>query len=701
MDYGKHADALDGLTKSQSADSDNRDAGREAHLFIEKRDGQWEPYWWNLNEGKPRYTFDMTGPIVDQVAGELEQADFDIVVKPAGGASTKDDAKILDGLVRNIENISNAKDIYNLAGRNMITAGIDGWQIAQKFVDDDSFEQDLVIEPIANFIDSVWFGPFKLPDASDAPWCMVLEAMPKGAYDDRWSEGSGQSISEDRLSEAYYNKEEHVIVGQLYYIKQRARELWLMSDGGILENTEKNQMVRDEMAQAGVTVVKTRKRNKNIVMSRLLDGGDWLAEAQETVFNQIPVIPTIGNFKIFENKLLYRGVVEKLYDAQRVFNYSMSREIEEGALAPRAKYWATLKQTAGHEDSLRTLNTNADPVQHYTPDPAVPGAPQQQGGAAINPGLRAISESMNGVIRQTGGLYAANMGDNPNAQSGVAIKRLQDKGDTGTIKYFKAQERAICRTARILIDAIPVVYDTARQVRILKEDGSFDMKVLNQSIQDKQVMPNGEVVLGAMVTVNDVSKGKYDVTCSAGPSFQNRQEETVAAMTEMVGIMPEIMKMGGDLLFKNLNSPGMDLLAERLREQLYKAGQIPFEQQTDEEKQQTQQAQQQPPPEDPGMVLAKAEAGKAEAQGQKVQVDAMIAQSREQRENFKAEQAAQKQQFDQMFTMMTGAADQLATQANTLKVLREALGIDTAAGPTGLAAIVEQSGLVLETQRKQ
>jgi len=171
-DYTNHADVLVMLTATQDADEDNRNAGREAHLFVDKRDGQWEPYWWNASEGRPRYTFDMTGPIVDAIAGEIEQASFGIRVQPAGGDATKDDAKLINGLIRNIENISNATDIYNMAARNMVTAGLDGWQIKQKFVDDDSFDQDLVIEPIANFIDSVWFGPFSKPDASDATWCV-------------------------------------------------------------------------------------------------------------------------------------------------------------------------------------------------------------------------------------------------------------------------------------------------------------------------------------------------------------------------------------------------------------------------------------------------------------------------------------------------------------------------------------------------
>lgn len=664
-DFTDHGAVLLGLTASQNADSDNRDNAREAHLFIEKRDGQWEPYWWNANDKKPRYTFDMTGPVVDQIAGEMEQADFDIVISPAGGDATKDDAKLLDGLIRNIESISSASDVFNLAARGMVTAGLDGWQIKQKYVDDDSFDQDLVIAPVANFIDSVWFWPFKLPDASDSQACIVLEAIERMDYDDRWPEGKGQSVSEDRLSEAYYNKHDQIIVGQLYYIKKVPRELLLMSTGEVIEQTPEVQSILDELALAGVTIEDTRTRDKDVVMSRLFDGSGWLGEEQKTVFNQLPVIPDIGNFKIFENKLLYRGVVEKLIDPQRVFNYSKSREIEEGALAPRDKYWMTLKQQAGHEDTLATMNTNADPVQTYNVDPKAPGPPPRTGGATINAGLNTLSNDMNGIIRQSAGLFAANMGDNPGLQSGVALKRLQDKGDTGTIKYFKAHERAIRRTARILVDAIPVVYDTRRQVRILKEDGSFDMKVINEKtmIQDQQT--------GKLVVLNDVTKGKYDVACSAGPAFQNRQEETVSAMTEMAQVMPEVLQTGGDILFNNLTSPGMDLLAARLRLQLFQAGAIPEDQQTDEEKQKAAEAAQQQPPPDAATLLAQAEQSKAEAQNNKVMIQAQAIQRQEDRKDFEAEQAAQQQRFDQVMDTMTQVLAGLDTNTKAFKTLRE------------------------------
>lgn len=699
-DYTNHSDVLDALKKSQDADQDNRDAAREAHLFVDKRDGQWEPYWYNISRDRPRYTFDMTSPVVDAVSGEMEQADFDISIRPAGGDTTKDDAKLLDGLIRNIENISNAKDIFNLAARNMVTAGIDGWQVKQKYADDDSFDQDLVIEPVANFVDSVWFGPFNNPDASDAEWCIVLEAIERTEYFKRFPKGSGNSVSQDRRAQAYYHKHDHIVIGNLYYIEKRQRQLLLMTSGRVLE-ADQVAGVLDELAANGDTVKATRNRPKNIVKSRLLDGSGWLNAAQETVFNQIPVIPTIGNFKIVESKVIYRGVVEKLLDPQRVFNYSKSREIEEGAFAPRAKYWMTQKQAVGHEDELGTLNTNSDPVQFYNPDSEAPGPPQQNGGAQINPGLQAISNDMRGVMNQTAGLFAANMGQEIGPQqSGVAIERLQNKGDTGTIKYFSAQERAICRTARILVDAIPVVYNSERQVRILKEDGSFDVTTLNQPVFDQQT--------GRLVTVNDLSKGKYDVTCSAGPSFQNRQQETVSAIAEIAAVDPSAIQMGSDILFNNLTTPGMDLLAARKRRQLFQAGVIPEEQLTDEEKQEVAAAQQaaaqNPPQPDPATLLAQAEIGKAQAQANKVTVDAQVAQRREDREDFKAQAqlsneqakiAQQQQQFDfnqflaiqqQQAQQQQAIIDNQKTLAETLKTIKDAIGVDTIVGPGNAAA---------------
>ncbi len=691
--YEDHEHVINALGKSQDDDQDNRDAAREAHLFVDKEDGQWEPLWWNANEGNPRYTFDMTGPMVDIIAGGMEQQDFSISVRPAGGDVTKDDAKILDGIIRNIENISGANDIYTTAGRNMVTGGIDGWQIKQEYTDDDSFDQDLLIKRVPNFIDSVWFGPFTEPDASDAPWVVVLEAMSKEAYEEKYPDGSGKSVADGRSETAYFYKAEQVVIGNIYYFTTEEKELLLMTSGRVIE-AEDVEPALDELEAPGDTVRERRKRSKKTVVSRLFDGGTWLNDAQDTVFKHLPVVPTFGNFKVFENKILYRGVVKKLMDPQRVFNYTKSREVEENALSPRGKYWMTKKQAQGHTAELATLNTNADPVQFYNADPSAPGAPLQQLGGQVNPGLAVLAADMQGVMERTAGRFAASIGDNPGLQSGVAIKALQSRGELGSIKFTTAQEMAICRTAKILIAAIPATYTGERQQRLLKEGGGEETVTLNQEVQDEQTK--------RMITINDLSRGKYDVVCKAGPSFQNKQQETVSALTEISQIDPSALQIGGDILFNNMSSPGMELLAERKRLQLFNSGVIPEEQLTDEEKEKLAAIQQQPKEPTPEERiaaaqegLAQAEIGKVEKTGDKLEVDAAVAQRKEDRADAEAlhrmESEDKKFDFEQFMTVQNDQITQQKEIAATLKLIREAMGAETVTGPSVIRAFAETS----------
>jgi hypothetical protein len=422
------------------------------------------------------------------------------------------------------------------------------------------------------------------------------------------------SVGEGRQGEAYFDKASHIIVGELLYREEYDRELVLMSNGQTLEDTEDLKSVIDDLMLMDVTEVKRRKRKAYMWYSRFFDGSDWLEEKKLTVFDRPPVIPVYANYKVFENKSVYHGAVEKLLDPQRVMNYSLSREIEEGALAPRAKWWMTMAQAAGHEDTLATLNTNSDPVQFYNPDSDALGAPQQSGGAQINPGLRTISESMRQIIGQAAGMFAANMGDNPGLQSGVAINALQNKGDNGTYKYFEALQVAIAATGRLLVKAIPKVYNNARTMRLMYEDGTYEVAEINQTVIDQET--------GDVVVVNDLSQGTYDVVCQAGPAFQNRQQETLAALSEIAKLDPSIMQIGGDVMLNSINTPAAKTLAERKRAQMLQQGLIPEDQMTEDEKEKmAQRAQAAQGQQDPAMVLAQAEMAKAQAEMLNAQIN--------------------------------------------------------------------------------
>ena len=693
--FNDHDYCLKELKKSQEADHDNRERVREALLFVHKRDGQWEPRWWDANKGRPRYTFDFTTPIIDQIAGSMERSDFDIRITPAGGQSSKETAATLDGLVRHIENVSRAVKTYNASARRMAITGFDGWRVVQKYADE-GFDQDLVIEKIGNFSDRVWFGHFEEEDASDCQMAWVLTGLEKSEHERKYPDSTGQSVSSDSTSNSYYHRTDLIMVGEFLYIKETPRELVLMNNGTVYEDNDEYKALVDELAEMGITEERRRKRSNKTVYSRKFDTNGWLEKEQETVFDWIPVVPCFCNFDIVEDKIIYSGAVEKIIDPQRVVNYSLSREIEEGALAPRAKYWMSEAQAEGHIDTLQTLNTNSDPVQLFNPDPELPGPPQQNGGAQINPGLRTISEAMRGIIGQSAGMFAANMGDNPGLQSGVAISRLQDKGDVGNNKFSNSREVAQAHTAKILIHAIPKVYTPGRQVRILNEDQSFKMVTIGEEMIDTETMQK--------VILNDLSQGTYDVTCSSGPSFKSRQSETVTAMTDLGAIDPTVIELGGDILMKNIPAPGMDQLSERKRALLLKQGAIPESQLTDEERQMMQQQAQQPPQEDPMMVAARAEEMKAQADMVSAQTKQMEVQGEQQKvqgemalkaETLKIDQyKAQTDRFEAQIKKATALAEIQGKAASAAKAISEAEAqdIENDAAVSGIIGLMEKLG---------
>jgi len=450
VDFADYTKVNQLLRESQTADRDNREKAREVTLFLKKPDGQWEPEIVKNMKGRPMYTFDRCNPIVRSISGEMKQADFDIQVRPSGGDASKDTAKLLDGLVRNIENISNASQVFGAAGKKMVEVGFDAWRVTTEWADGDSFDQDLFIRKIANSVDRVWFDTnAEMQSMEDASWAFVLQSMSPDAYDEKFPDGSKQSVGEDRFSNSYCQKPENIVVGEFLYKKPITIELVLMDNNKVYQVDDDFEKVVDDLKRLGVNEVKRRKRDSHKVFTRFFDGANWLKPEQETVFQWIPVIPTFGNFEISENKVIYHGVVQHLMDAQRVLNYAASRDIEEGALAPKDKLMITREQAAKDTATLETMNTNNHPAQLYTHVLNQP-APYRLGGAQMNPGLQTTIATMGQMITESSGMFAANQGQQLANESGVALERLQNKGDIATIDYYDSQEVAICHTARII-----------------------------------------------------------------------------------------------------------------------------------------------------------------------------------------------------------------------------------------------------------
>lgn len=723
MDYENINDVKKGLIDAQDADTDNRDRVRENHAFLEKEDGQWEPEFIQKSKGRYRGTFDKCNAHVNAVVGEIQQADFDIRVRPSGGDATKELAKTYDGLIRNIETMSNATNVYQMAARDMVAAGIGGWEVVTDWADSDSFNQDFIIRWVSDYENRVWFDSGALrQDMSDANYVYILDNITNDEYYERFPDGSGNSVSDDQHYTIYEYKPDFITVGRFIYKKEYIKTLALMSDGSVYEKDDDFKSVVDELESQGITVEQESKRKSYKIYSRLFDGDSFLTEPEETVFRSLPVIPCFGNFAVRDGKIIYHGDVLHMMDAQRAYNYARSREVEDIALSPSDVFFVTREQmkVPADKDAMERINTSAQRTYFYTPDPSNGGAPpSRSGGPQISPGTQQASQ--NALLDMQTTTASAALPENLSGQawSGVAIQAMQNQANTGSIRYFKALEIAICATAKVLVEAIPYLYDTTQQKRILNEDGSYEMAEINKQEVDLQT--------GKTVYLNDLRQGKYDVTCDVGPAFKNRQQETVKALTELSQAVPGVGELAADIQLKNIASPGIDLVAERVRRQLVGSGVIPESQLTDEEKQELQQAQllaqQQPQEPTPQDKLANAELARVQAETQDVQARAIMKQEelriKEQKDLMEAQYRAEKLQMDELMLLMKQQQNQLTnqqaileaningqaqiyetlnTQADTLKKLREAMGVDTIVGDNNMEAYIQQAETITEQQ---
>ncbi len=699
LDFTKRIDVQKALESAQESQRDMRLIVKEVELFLHKKDGQWESsIIQQRGASRPRYTFDMCNPIVDQVSGPLQRSDFAIKVRPAGGDATKDIAKTYAGLVRNTENLSKAKTlIYNPAIKKIVATGLAGWEIKQKYVNAKSFDQDLIIEPTTNVIETLWLDEHSLlQDNSDGMMGWKLIPMSKHAYKKQWPKGSGQSVGTNQQSIAYTQKPEFVVVAKFFYLKAKKTTLVQMSNGRVYDqDSEEYGKIKDDLRDAGVTEDGTRESEIMTCYQRFYDGSDWLNEEEKTVFDFIPLVLAYGNFEIIENKIIFSGEVQHIMDSQRVLNYSETKKVEETALSPKSKILATRKQVGANKEEWRTMNTNNEPVLFYDVDQDNPTPPFRLDGGQVNMGLESVSQNMRSNIQSSSGMFGPQMGNNPFQQSGKALEIQVDQGNEGKEDYFNALVIAYERTAQILINAYPKLITNKRQVRLLNQDGTFDMAMLNDVIVDKET--------GERVEINNLTQGIYDVTYDVGQGYKNQQQETVEAFLRMGEVDPSFIARGQDIMVNQFNAPGMSDMHERIREQMVLSGQIPQSQLTDDEEAKIQQIQdnqqnQEPSPE---QMIGMAEMQTAQTKADTAEFDKQTSMVKLQQEQQKLEQgsrALDQSEAQLLFNKQKQQTDELTAVTTQMANLTKAFGIDGVVTPESINVLRQQLNIVDQKQ---
>lgn len=567
MDKDTIADDKARFAEIEEFERDNRILWLEDHKFARLSE-QWPEGVKRQREldGRPCLTINRLPSFIRQVTNATRQNKPAIRVHPVDDSSSQATAQILDGLIRNIEYTSSADVAYDTALDHAVTGGFGYFRINTAYADDDTFDQDIVIERIVNPLTVYGDDKSVMADSSDWNDAYITELYTKDEFLAKWKGAEPSSWQTD-----YQDMKDEWCSGDMVRVAERwLREevpttLLKLSDGMVMFK-DKYEELKPVLDAMNITVVGERPSRTMKVTQRIITGAEVL-ETNAWAGKYIPIVPVYGDELNIEGKRHFISLIRDAKDAQQMFNYWRTASTELVALAPKTPYVGPRGAFSTDADKWATANTVSHPYIEY--DGGVP--PQRQPFAG--PPAGALQEAMNASddMKSIMGIYDAALGARSNETSGRAILARQRESDVSTFNFVDNLSRAIRHAGRILVDLIPKVYSGERVIRVIGEDESNEMVPINQPLPPEYIQKmqqKAQDQAKEVVQIYDLANGKYDVTVQAGPSYTTKRQESAEQMMNFLQAFPQAAPMVGDLMAKNLDWPGADDIAKRLKSML-------------------------------------------------------------------------------------------------------------------------------------
>lgn len=553
----KHTEVLEEAVKRFSQAVEHESENRELALDdINFRHGnQWSEgdRAERSADGRPCLTINKLEQRVDQVTGDQRMNRMGALIRPLDSTNSHSSsftlAQVMQGLIKNIEQVSNAKTAYDTMFDHAVGHGFGFCRIITEFTDDSSFDQDIKIKGINNSM-RVYLDPSaEEATKKDAKWGFVTSMVDKEDYPNAdWDVGKGEE-------RALWKDGEKVRIAEYFRLVPEDIIIWSI-DGKAVKVKDSKTDIRDELTEEGVKPAKERTVESYKC--------EWYKLCINEVFEEkefpskyIPIIPCYGKVLNVRGKDFYRGVIRYSKDPQRIYNYTRTASVEQIALAPKAPWVMEEGQLGDHQKMWENANTKNYSVLAYHHVAGV-APPMRQPPPQPSSGWLAESSIADQDIDASSGLYKASLGAPSNERSGKAISERKMEGDVGTFHFHDNRAQSLQHVYEILVDMIPRVYDSTRVVRINKFDDKEEMIEINRTVTDRQT--------GQPVKMYDLSMGKYDVAVDVGASYTTQRQQSAESMMELIQYAPSIAERILPVIAKSLDWHGADEIAEILQD---------------------------------------------------------------------------------------------------------------------------------------
>ena len=476
---------------------------------------------------RPVLTINKLKTLIHQVTNDQRQNRPSINIHPAGDGHLKT-AELLRGMIRQIEQRTNAEVAYDVAFESAVSIGLGYFRISREYANDDTFDQELRIDAIHNPL-SVYIDPIShYPDGSDMQWCFISETVPTDDFKMRYPKAkimNWDAAGTGDLKNSGWITDKSIRVVEYFCSETELKELVMLENGfcGFKDDIEPSLLKKYKITDS-------RKSECRKVIQRTMTAFEILEES-EWPGAYIPIVKVIGDEVLIDGKIDYSGIIRDAKDPQRMYNYQASSEAELIGLAPKAAYIISEGQIEGYEDIWAKSNVENYAALVYN-DSAGKGSPPPQRTAfagAPQGVIEAKKAAENDLRTVTGINFTMSQGDRMHDESGKALDRLRGTLELGSFHYIDNLARSLRHAGKILIDLIPKIYDTNRMMTIINEDGSRENILINpsQGAGVENIPP--ERGLSYSKSFNP-RFGHYDVAVTIGPSYATKRQETMESI---------------------------------------------------------------------------------------------------------------------------------------------------------------------------
>lgn len=237
--------AMKRLEKAIKADDHNRKAAIEDLKFLGGE--QWDSgeKKRRADKGRPALQFNLLPKFVDQVVGDMLHNSPSIKIRPIDSHADVNIAKIRQGIISNIEYLSNSKGIYGYAGKQMVASGYGSWRVLTRYTEENPFLQEAYLECIRNpFL--VYMDPdAKDQNYADAKYGFLLEKMSEKEFKDRYPKAqfpSSDMKTGQGLSSEHWYDGETITVAEYFTVETQKVTMLQLEDGQVVDQERFDEM---------------------------------------------------------------------------------------------------------------------------------------------------------------------------------------------------------------------------------------------------------------------------------------------------------------------------------------------------------------------------------------------------------------------------------------------------------------------------